>query len=101
MQVQGKGPADVYTVFPYHFCSCHSFFYDVASKGNAVYVSQPLYFPSWQLHCVTVNAGRMPTTTNPEYQSVFSSLVCVARCLNISLCVAAQVLIVFGSSIHI
>eukprot|EP00884_Botryococcus_braunii_P000074 jgi/Botrbrau1/10067/Bobra.0355s0022.1 len=41
-QVQGKGPSDVYTVFPHHFCSCHSFFYDVASKGNAVYCKHQL-----------------------------------------------------------
>jgi predicted nucleic acid-binding Zn finger protein len=38
-QVQGHKNKGNYTVFPRHYCSCHSFFFDVATKGEAVYVS--------------------------------------------------------------
>lgn len=39
MQVQGSRASDRYTVFPAHFCSCQSFYYDVVSKVEALYVS--------------------------------------------------------------
>ena len=34
-RVKAKGPSDSYLCFPRHFCSCHSFLYDVASKEDA------------------------------------------------------------------
>ena len=40
-QVKSKEGAP-YTVFPGHFCSCHSFFYDVVSKGEGVYCKHQL-----------------------------------------------------------
>ena len=40
-QVKGRGPSDQYIVFPGHYCSCHSFFWDVVSRKHAIYVSLP------------------------------------------------------------
>ena len=34
-QVRGKEDA-LYTVFPEHYCSCHSFFYDIVSKSEGL-----------------------------------------------------------------
>lgn len=36
------GVIEGYTVFPEHYCSCHSFFYDVVSKGEGVYCKHQL-----------------------------------------------------------
>ncbi|KAK9813349.1 hypothetical protein WJX73_001709 [Symbiochloris irregularis] len=33
---KGPGPADSYLVFPTHFCSCHSFMWDVVSREEAI-----------------------------------------------------------------
>ncbi|MEW5319805.1 MAG: hypothetical protein WDW38_010932 [Sanguina aurantia] len=35
-KVLGSAATDHYTVFPRHYCSCHSFFYDVAFRSEAV-----------------------------------------------------------------
>lgn len=37
-QVKGHKSGDTYTVFPDHYCSCHSFFYDIATKSEGIYV---------------------------------------------------------------
>lgn len=37
-QVKGGKGNTVYTVFPDHYCSCHSFFYDIVSKSEGIYV---------------------------------------------------------------
>eukprot|EP00873_Tetraselmis_striata_P041189 jgi/Tetstr1/461453/TSEL_006562.t1 len=36
VQVCGKGAGEHYLVFPSHYCTCHAFFYDVVSKGEAI-----------------------------------------------------------------
>lgn len=36
-QVRGAKGHTVYTVFPKHYCSCHSFFYDIVSKSEGTY----------------------------------------------------------------
>ncbi|KAI8103805.1 hypothetical protein M9435_006332 [Picochlorum sp. BPE23] len=36
-QVKGHKSGDTYTVFPDHYCSCHSFFYDIATKSEGIY----------------------------------------------------------------
>ena len=38
-QVQGQSSSDRYTVYPWHYCSCQAFFYDVVSKQEAHFVS--------------------------------------------------------------
>lgn len=38
-QVPARKPADAYTVFPSHYCSCQSFQFDVVGRGEAVCVS--------------------------------------------------------------
>lgn len=38
-QVQGKTAADVYLVFPRHYCSCQAFFFKVVNESEAVCVS--------------------------------------------------------------
>jgi predicted nucleic acid-binding Zn finger protein len=43
-QVQGNKKKEKYTVFPRHYCSCHSFLFEVATKGEAVYVRSVLNF---------------------------------------------------------
>ena len=40
-QVKSTG-GDPYTVFPGHYCSCHSFFYDVVSRAEVVYCKHQL-----------------------------------------------------------
>ncbi len=40
-QVKSKD-GDPYTVFPGHYCSCHSFFYDVVSRAEVVYCKHQL-----------------------------------------------------------
>lgn len=37
---KGTGAADSYLVFPQHFCSCHSFMWDVVGRDEAICVSQ-------------------------------------------------------------
>ena len=37
-RVKGQRSGDTYTVFPEHFCSCHSHFYDIVTKSEGVYV---------------------------------------------------------------
>ena len=34
LQVQGSRPADQYTVFPTHFCTCHAFLYQVVGQDH-------------------------------------------------------------------
>ena len=60
LQVKGRGPSDQYIVFPGHYCSCHSFFWDVVSRKHAVYVSTPAAVASSRnqlQHCHAVLAG--------------------------------------------
>lgn len=38
-RVPARKPADAYTVFPSHYCSCQSFQFDVVGRGEAVCVS--------------------------------------------------------------
>lgn len=38
-QVQGHRLREHYTVFPDNYCSCQSFFYDIATKSEGVFVS--------------------------------------------------------------
>ena len=57
---EGQGPSDQYTVFPGHFCSCHSFFWDVVSRKHAVYVSMlaPMACSlgqAWRCHAVSTD----------------------------------------------
>ena len=40
LQVQGSRPADQYTVFPAHFCTCHAFLYQVVGQDH-ILVSAP------------------------------------------------------------
>ena len=40
--MKGRGASDQYIVFPGHYCSCHSFFWDVVSRKHAIYVSRCL-----------------------------------------------------------
>lgn len=37
-QVKGHRSQDSYVVFPGHYCSCQSFFYDIATKSEGIYV---------------------------------------------------------------
>jgi predicted nucleic acid-binding Zn finger protein len=41
-QVVGHKSTDRYTVFPGHYCSCHSFFFDVVNKNESVYCKHQL-----------------------------------------------------------
>lgn len=50
-QVKGHKSGDTYTVFPDHYCSCHSFFYDIATKSEGIYVC--VWWMSW------LGCGRM------------------------------------------
>lgn len=43
-RVKGGKGATLYTVFPGHYCSCHSFFYDIVSKSEGIYVRVLLFF---------------------------------------------------------
>jgi hypothetical protein len=38
MQVKGREPGHRHMVFPTHYCSCQSFFYDVVSQSSALNV---------------------------------------------------------------
>lgn len=51
LQVQGSRPADQYTVFPSHFCTCHAFLYLVVGQDHILVslASQAVYKPAWGL----------------------------------------------------
>ena len=52
-QVKGRGSSDAYTVVPASYCACHNFFFDVASKSEALYVSErrPACMPEMRAPC--------------------------------------------------
>ncbi|GAQ84165.1 putative Zinc finger SWIM-type-containing protein [Klebsormidium nitens] len=53
-QVAGHG-GEKYTCFPSHFCSCHSFFYDVVSKGEQLHCKHQLAARIADLlHCASI-----------------------------------------------
>lgn len=41
-QVQGRRLREHYTVFPDNYCSCQSFFYDIATKSEGVFCKHQL-----------------------------------------------------------
>ena len=69
-QVKGRAPGDWHTVFPAHYCSCQSFFYDVVCQSNALNVSalSSLPCPTFDLHLTLIqtfwcNAVQTPTSS--------------------------------------